>query len=76
MPKKNPVTVSSPVVSSIVTEWLTVPQVAKFLSCSQSYVRYLIRDKQLPAVNIGMKGRGTRVSKTQLDKFIKSRAYC
>lgn len=58
---------------AITTEYLTVPEVAKYLNCSASYVRYLIRDQQIAAVRIGMKGRGTRIARKHLEKFLESR---
>jgi excisionase family DNA binding protein len=38
-------------------EWLTVQQVAQRLECSAPIVREMIRDKRLPAVQIGKRWR-------------------
>jgi len=50
---------------------LRTREVAKLLKVSEGYVRGLIRNKELKAYKIGNRG-GFRISRAELDRFIRS----
>ncbi len=55
------------------TVW-TVSEAAKILKCSNSTIYEMIASKQLPAVHIGISGRGVRIPVSSLYAWIEQRA--
>ena len=57
------------------TEFSTIPEVARRLALSEQTVRRLIREGELPAIRIGDGPRGRiRVRSQSVDRFVEQRS--